>query len=482
MNLLKDAQEHSDNLGSDNTTVNVPEIKENPKQQNLNELAVGPVLKTMLKIAIPSMVGMLAVALYNTFDSIFVGQVSGDEALTGLSNFLPTEFMFFSQPIVSASVGASSIISGFMGKKDLKSAAMAQAQFFYVCIIHSLCIPLIFAPWLPKYLSILGVTTQVLPYALQYGYMMTFCGPFVYSMSAGIASLLKCQNKATLAMARQIIGAALNLGLDALFMIPLKMQIKGAALATIISYALTGVWIVIYLFTKKATLKMTRESFKINPKTIWQIYVIGSSTYANFIPGSLSSLLSSVLLRAFSQNLDEARRLQMISGIANRVLGLVQMPQNGLISGIQPLLGYAIGAKNTERIKQVLKTGYLVVLITGAITLASVELGAYYIVKLFSKTPDVWEEAAKMLRITCSGVFFGLLLQLATLVLQQEKRAGLATSLNLCRAFVSLTFQIVLPWTLADPRYMFLSNFAGDVFGGIIGVVLLITFVKRYSK
>ncbi|CAL6067982.1 MATE_efflux family protein [Hexamita inflata] len=71
----------------------------------------------MLKIAIPSMVGMLAVALYNTFDSIFVGQVSGDEALTGLSNFLPTEFMFFSQPIVSASVGASSIISGFMGKK-----------------------------------------------------------------------------------------------------------------------------------------------------------------------------------------------------------------------------------------------------------------------------------------------------------------------------------------------------------------------------
>ncbi|CAL6067980.1 MATE_efflux family protein [Hexamita inflata] len=143
-------------------------------------------------------------------------------------------------------------------------------------------------------------------------------------MSAGIASLLKCQNKATLAMARQIIGAALNLGLDALFMIPLKMQIKGAALATIISYALTGVWIVIYLFTKKATLKMTRESFKINPKTIWQIYVIGSSTYANFIPGSLSSLLSSVLLRAFSQNLDEARRLQ----ISVRYLELRQQQQH----------------------------------------------------------------------------------------------------------------------------------------------------------
>lgn len=311
-----------------------------------NELGVKPIKSLLWKLAVPAITAQIVNVLYNVIDRIYIGHIpeTGQLSLTGLGVCMPL-IMLVSAFAALAGMGGAPRASIMLGKGDHEEAERilgnCASLLFLVAITLMVLLFLFAEPFLMQF----GASENTIGYAMDYMHVYLFGTVFV-QMSLGLNAFISAQGFAKISMKTTLIGAVSNIILDPIFIFLLGMGVKGAALATILSQALSAAWVLHFLTGKQTMLKLRRKYLKLQPKTILPCVLLGLSP---FVMQSTESILNicfnSSLLKYGGDTAVGAMT------ILSSVMQFSMLPLSGLCQGAQPITGYNFGAGNADRVK-----------------------------------------------------------------------------------------------------------------------------------
>ncbi|UCC15927.1 MAG: polysaccharide biosynthesis C-terminal domain-containing protein [Dehalococcoidales bacterium] len=251
----------------------------------LNDERIG---RLMFKLTIPAFMGMFVMTLYNVIDTIFIGPYVGTLGIAGLSIVFPIQMLAMGMGMLTG-MGGASVISRLIGAKNVTRAEKALGNALSLNIILSTIIMIVGLSASEFWLSLVGASETITPYAMDY---MTFIlvGMVFQTFSMSNNNLITSEGNARVAMIGMVIGAGSNIVLDALFIIPLDMGIKGAAIATTLAHMISAVYFFSYWRGSKSYLTLHLSNFKLELGIIKDIMFIGISGLARTLAGSLSAI------------------------------------------------------------------------------------------------------------------------------------------------------------------------------------------------
>jgi putative MATE family efflux protein len=293
--------------------------------------------RLLFQLSLPAFFGMVVMMLYNVVDTIFIGQYIGPLGIAGLTIVFPIQMLAMGIGQMSG-MGGASLISRLLGADDTPRAQRALGNSISSTVLLSLVV-LVAGESRPDFwLKLMGASETVLPYARDY-LTVILVGMIFMTLSMAFNGLIRAEGNARVAMIGMIIGAGLNIVLDAIFIIPLEMGIKGAAWATVIAQFISLVYFLRYYYSGKSHLKITRKDLLPDIPILKQIYSIGVAALAHTLAGSLSTVLVNRVLGSYGGD-------YAISafGIVNRIMMFAILPGMVIGQGLQPILGYNYGA------------------------------------------------------------------------------------------------------------------------------------------
>lgn len=301
----------------------------------------------MAKLALPTVVAQLINMLYNIVDRIYIGHIpeTGALALTGVGVCLPIILIVSAFAALVGSGGAPRA-SIAMGRGDNQQAELIMGNCFTLQILISIVLTALIYVFCEPILLLFGASQNTIPYAVDYMKIYSL-GTLFVQFSLGMNMFITTQGFATTSMVTIIVGAVSNIVLDPIFIYALGMGVKGAALATIISQALSAVWIISFLFGKKTTLHMRRGNLRLQSAVIFPVISLGLAT---FIMQSTESIISV----CFNSSLLKYGGDMAVGAmtICSSVMQFALLPLNGLGQGTQPIISYNFGARNKDRVKK----------------------------------------------------------------------------------------------------------------------------------
>lgn len=320
-----------------------------------SRLGTEPVGKLMLQFSIPAITGMLVNALYIVVDRIFVGRGVGEIALGGLSLVMPLMTLTMAFGMLFG-IGAAYMISMRLGQQRKNDAENALNHGFLLLVISGVILTVVEFAFFNPIFSMLGAQegSLSLDYAKRY-YRITLAGELFFIVGFGLSHCARAQGFPIISMIGNVIGAVINTILDPIFIFYLKLNVEGAALATIISQFLAVVWMIYFSRSNKAVIRLKLSSFKLSLNIIKSITLFGSS------PSLLQFAIVFVqLLANYSMGWYGISALAVENGgdiaqsgmnIVGTISMLILMPVFGINQGVQPLLGFNYGAKQFKRVK-----------------------------------------------------------------------------------------------------------------------------------
>ncbi|HBA63437.1 MAG TPA: MATE family efflux transporter [Lachnospiraceae bacterium] len=318
------------------------------KQQNKEtNLGTDPVGKLLFKLALPAITAQIVNVLYNMVDRMYIGHIPGvgATALTGVGVCLPL-IMLVSAFAALIAMGGAPQSSIMLGRKDEKTAQKILGSCTTMIFLCGILLTVVFLIFGKKLLLLFGASENTLPYALQY-IRIYACGTLFVQISLGLNAFITSQGFAMISMLSVVIGAAANIILDPIFIFGLHMGVKGAALATILSQALSAVWIVKFLTGKKTILRIQRKYLKVD----WKIYLpclaLGLSPFIMQSTESLIAVCFNTSLLKYGGDIAVGSMT-----ILSSVMQFSMLPLQGLTQGAQPIVSYNYGAGNGERVKK----------------------------------------------------------------------------------------------------------------------------------
>lgn len=302
-------------------------------------------LKTIFKLAIPSMVAQLINVLYNIVDRIYVGNLQniGEIALIGVGVCAPI-VTFITSFASWIGLGGAPIFSMALGSKNYPKAKKILSNALLMSIIISIILIIIFYSFGTQLLYLFGASDNSISYAKDYLYIYLI-GTFFAVLTSSLNQYLIAQGESIKAMATTIIGCILNIGLDPLFMYALNLGVKGAASATIISQFISFLF-VLFILIKKSTIKLSLGNYDI--KLMGQILKLGFSPFIIMATDSIILILLNTALKLYGGN--QGDFYIEVNTIVQAFMTLITGPLLGISSGTQPILGYNYGANNKDLI------------------------------------------------------------------------------------------------------------------------------------
>src|SRR4030066_1400670 len=315
---------------------------ESQKEQILS----GNLRMLLFKFSLPGIIGMVVSALYNFVDTIFVGQGVGSLAIAALTIVFPIQIVMLAIGLMIG-VGTSSIISRALGRNDHKLAAKAAGNAFILNILINLVLMVLAFIFSDKILIFFGASSDVLPYARDYLSIILF-GFIFFSFSLASNHIIRAEGRPRAAVYPMIIGAVLNIILDAIFIFVFKMGVKGAALATILSQFASCVYIAIYAFYGKSIFRPRISMLTPNLRIMKNILFIGFPSFLMAIIDSVIFLIYNRALLYYGNDLYIA-----VAGIVIRIIDLTVMPILGISYGFSTIASFNYGAKLYARVRRV---------------------------------------------------------------------------------------------------------------------------------
>ena len=316
-----------------------------PKRQN--DLGKDPLGPLLLRLAVPAITAQLVNALYNIVDRMYIGHIQevGDLALTGLGVAFPV-LMFISALSALAGMGGGSRAAIRMGAGDEEGANAILGGCTALLVLVSIVMTVVFQLLREPMLYAFGASGNTIGYAS--GYLKIYLwGTIAVQLSLGLNNFITTQGFSTTSMLTVVIGAVCNIVLDPIFIFGLDLGVQGAALATILSQAVSAVWVLAFLTGRKSRLKIRRRHLRLDPKVLLPVAAIGVSP---FIMQSTESLVNIALNSSLKHYGSDTFVGAMT--IASSVMQVLTMPFMGLSQGAQPIIGYNYGAGNTDRVKR----------------------------------------------------------------------------------------------------------------------------------
>ena len=377
-------------------------MKEKKSLEAFNSMTVS---QAVIKNAVPAMISMLMVLVYNLADTFFIGQTHDAYQVAAVSLATPVFLMFMTVGTVFG-IGGTSVISRAIGEGNNNYAKKVCSFCMWACIIIGIIMALFFLIFMDKILMLIGASNDTWRLAKEYLTIVSFAGPFVL-ISNCYSNILRAEGQATKAMIGQIMGNLLNVVLDPLMILVLGWNIRGAAIATAIGNIIASCYYIIYFLRGKSILSIKIKDFSIKDKICSNVLSIG-------IPASLASVLMSISQIIMNSMIAEYGDMAVAgSGVAMKVTMITGMISMGIGQGVQPLLGYCVGAKTWKRYKEIMKFSLTFAFVLGLSMTIICYLFVNQIVGVFLTNSSAFSYAVDFARIllttsTLFGVFYVL--------------------------------------------------------------------------
>lgn len=429
----------------------------------------------LFKLSIPAMIGMISNALYNVIDTVFVGHGAGALAIGGLTIAFPFQLVISAFALMYG-VGVASIISRKLGENKANEAANAAANAFLLTLITALLIFLFGQIFLNKILKIFGATQDILPYSKDYMRIILFGAPFL-SFSMCSNNILRSEGAAKVAMTIMIIGTALNIILDPIFIFVFNLGIKGAAYATVISQIMGSLYGLNYFLRKKSSLHFKIEYFKLKFVFIKEIVLLGLATFIRQIGTSIMALSVNNMVKIYGGDFAIAA-----FGMVNRLLTLVLMPIFGMNQGLQPIIGYNFGAKKIDRVKKVLEVAIFYTSIIGLVFSLVALIFPRALLTIFTTNKDLLDVGVVALRVIISTMVLLGIQSCGTTYFQALGNSVASIFLGMSRQFI-----ILIPLVIILPKFFGLVGVwiafpSADILSSSITLIWLLNNLKKLNK
>lgn len=313
---------------------------------NKSFLGTEPIGKLLMKLALPTVAAQLINMLYNIVDRIYIGHIPGDGALalTGVGVCMPI-IMIVSAFAALVGNGGAPRATIYMGKKDHDTAEKILGNCFTAQIIISAFLTMILLIWNRDLLLAFGASENTIDYAVAYMNIYAFGTVFV-QITLGMNLFITAQGFAKTGMLSVLLGAVTNIILDPVFIFGFHMGVRGAALATILSQALSCIWVLCFLFGKKTVLRLKKRYMTVKKEILLPCLALGSSVFIMQSSESVISVCFNSSLLKYGGDIAVGAMTILTS-----VMQFAMLPLQGLGQGAQPIISYNYGAGNRERVK-----------------------------------------------------------------------------------------------------------------------------------
>ncbi|PQJ81969.1 MATE family efflux transporter [Polaribacter glomeratus] len=357
-----------------------------------NELGTENIGKLLIKQAVPATIGILVMSLNMIVDTIFVGQWIGVLAIAAITVVLPIVFLISSIGM-GIGIGGSSIISRALGANNTEKAFLTFGNQISLTVILALLFVILGTIFSVPILNLFGAKGLILPIASEYFSVVIYGVPFLAFAMMGNPTI-RAEGKPKFAMYAMMIPAVLNVVLDVVFIKFFNWGMWGAGLATSISFASCGLYILYFFLSSKSELKIIPKNFKLNFKIVDEIIKLGGVSIVR--QGAISILMIVLNYSLFTYGGEISIS---VFGIINRVMMFSLSPVLGVSQGFLPVAGFNIGAQNNARVKETIKKAIWFGSILGTIIFIGIVIFKEEIIWVFTNDATLLDETPNAMLI-----------------------------------------------------------------------------------
>lgn len=359
------------------------------------------VKKAVFQNAVPAMAAMLMVLIYNLADTFFIGQTHDDLQVAAVSLATPVFLLFMAVGTIFG-IGGTSVISRALGEGKKEYAKKVCSFCMWSCVLVGVVMSGLFLIFMDQILTFVGASSNVWEYAKTYLQIVCISGPFVLIANC-YSNVIRAEGQSGKAMMGQLLGNLLNVILDPIMILGFGWNIAGAAIATVIGNIVGTGYYIGYFAKGKSTLSIRIQDFTVKDKVASGVLMIG-------IPAALGSLLMSVSNILMNGQMAKYGDMALAGvGVAMKVTMMTGMVCIGLGQGIQPLLGYCVGAKKWDRYKSVLRFSLIFAFVLSTVLTAICYVFLPQIVRVFLTDASAFQYGVSFSRILlCTSFLFGI--------------------------------------------------------------------------
>ena len=434
-----------------------------------------PPTRLFFKAAIPGSIGMLASALYQVADGIFISRILGDTAFAGFNLAMPLVIINFALADLIG-LGSAVPISIKLGSKDEKEANNYFTCASIMVVLAGILSGAVLALGGRTFLSWMGAQGELLDQATAYLVTYALCSP-VTTIVFAVDNYLRICGKIRRSMILNIFMSVACMGFELLFMGVLKIGIRGAALGSSLGMALTAIAAFVPFFLGKMQLRFVRPRF--HAKALREIVSCGLPSFLNNIAGRVTSIIMNVVLLAIG-----GQNAVSVYGILMTMDGFVHPLLYGMCDSLQPAVGFNWGARNIKRVKAIELRCYTAAIILALATTAVLALFPRQIAGLFitGDSDPAYLEMAVSALLLFSLTYITRWFSFATQsFLSAIEKPVAASAISVCTALVFPVILIGVFWPLGLTGLWL--NFAGTaVLAGILALILLLRQKELWKK
>ncbi len=443
-----------------------------PNHNILNTDRIGWLL---IKLATPAFFGMFVQTLYNVVNTIFIGQFVGTLAIAGLSIAFPLQMLVMGLSMM-VGMGGASLVSRLLGSGDRKGAEVALGNGVSLSILLGVVAMVIILPFIDFWLKLIGASEAVLPYAREYLFIIVL-GSVFNILAMALLNFARAEGNARVGMTAMILGAGLNIILDAIFIVWLKMGVRGAAMGTVIGQTVSMVYLLTYYLSGSSYLKIRIRNFRPDLKILKGMFSVGLASFVQTVAGSISAMLLINMVVTYGGDIALGA-----FGIIQRVMMFAIMPGIVIGQGLQPILGFNYGA---GRYNLALKSIKIAVIISTSLSMVAF-LALYFspevFIKVFSKDPELISMGIYTAKLVFLSMPFMGLIMVGQLIFQAIGKGMQAFITAIVRPVVFL-----IPLVLILSRFwqldgVFLSFPASDALTLLLVFALIMPIINHFRK
>lgn len=417
------------------------------------ELGTKSVGKLLFSLAVPAITAQIINVLYNVVDRMYIGHIEGigPQALTGVGVTMPL-ITAISAFAMLASMGGAPRASILLGRGDREGAQKVLGNCTLLLVTIAVVLTAVLVAFNRPILMLFGASENTIGYALEYMNIYALGTIFVQT-ALGLNAFITAQGFARTSMLTVLIGAICNIILDPIFIFAFHMGVRGAALATIISQAVSSIWVVRFLSSGKTGLRLRLGSMRPDFKVIGPCVALGLSPF-------IMQFTESVLIVCFNTSLLKYGGDLAVGAmsILTSVMQFIWMPVQGLTQGAQPIIGFNYGAGNAGRVKKTFKILLIASVVYTAVFWIVCQAFPQLFPMFFTNDAQLREYTAPLLRIYMGATF-----------LLGAQTACQQTFIALGNAKTSLFLALLRKVFLLIPLIYILPNFVPDK---VVGVFL----------
>lgn len=443
------------------------------------DLGVTPVKRLLFVLAVPAITSQVVNALYNMVDRVYIGHIPGEgaAALTGVGICFPI-IMIVSAFAYLMGMGGAPRASIFMGKQDKETAEKILGNCFGALVITAAILTILLLLFNEPLLYLFGASENTIGYAGAYLTIYALGTVFVQA-TLGLNAFISAQGFAKVSMMTVVIGAVTNIVLDPILIFICHMGVRGAAVATVISQAISALWAFQFLRGKKTMLRLKKEHLRLQRQILLPCIGLGVAPFVMMSTESLLTLCFNTSLLKYGGDLAVGAMTILAS-----VMQFAMMPMQGLTQGGQPIISYSFGAGNMDRLKQAVKLQVFCCFIYAAAVWALSELAPQMFAGIFTSDPELAEFTAWGLRIyMATSVLMGLQAgcQQAFIALGNAKTSAFLAIFRKILVLIPLIY--ILPLFFEDKVFaVFLAEPVADAIAVATTVALFTREMKRLLR